>query len=797
MTAKVSFSGFLPTYLFFLVALFGISNNTDAQSDAYLEAQFQPRLGSETYFHSLMTKDGKKLIKLSSWVGSKGGKFPINIYDLNQFKLISQIVDTTSVYTAIALLKDSKRLYVQSYRNESFFKGSAWSSFWDIENLKKINELPLFYMNNFSVNNRGTKILISKRKEKTIVTSTLTDTILQFEQKGDVYFCKNDSNLLCREIWDNKLILRDVKNAAIIDMWTLQKPLKDFMEPLQLAPDTKHFIVGVYINDNEHALLYGVIENDKIKIISKWYTKKIGHHCLIAEDLQSCYIINSNTLSKYSLPNGDLIYEQDLFPFDKRFASLFTGIVNKEIADIISIKNGDYLFLTDNYNVSYIFSTKNRKVEAYMYTYGAKDYAFVTPDGRMEGTAGAIENLRWRSPGGAKIPLEATYDQMYTPNLMASIFAGTLEKSTVNLNDIMKFTPEIKISSPTSESKTTSSLLPIVCELKANGDEIDKVRIYVNDKLVSDETRGMKAIGNNVTYNVTLLPGVNSVKAIAITKNGYQSAAAEVTVNYSGTVAEARLFVIAIGIDKYKNPAYALNFAVADASSFAERIKTSGSGIFKSINIYSYLNEKAKRDSIIEGFNKIAAQAQPQDAFMLFYAGHGIMSEGSPETPKDFYLVLQNITQSYGNDEMLKNLGISAAELRELSKKITAQKQVIFIDACQSGAAVETFAMRGMAEERAILQLARSTGSYMIASTGTEQYATEFKELGHGVFTYAILQGLDCNADGLEKDKKITIKELEAYLNDKIQALTEKYHGTVQYPKSWSKGMDFPIAVCK
>jgi uncharacterized caspase-like protein len=337
----------------------------------------------------------------------------------------------------------------------------------------------------------------------------------------------------------------------------------------------------------------------------------------------------------------------------------------------------------------------------------------------------------------------------------------------------------------------------VTCNLIENGDEITQVRIYVNDKLVSDETRGFKAVGNTVTNKVTLLPGINSVKAIAITKNGYQSGAAEVQVTYSGAVAESRLFVLAIGINKYKNPAYNLNYAVADASAIIERIKGSGSSIFKSIVIYSYQDELARRDSILAAFGRIAKQAQPQDAFVLFYAGHGVMSEGTPEIPKDFYLALYSVTQLYGKDEILKAQGLSAVELRELSKKITAQKQVVFLDACQSGAAVETFAMRGAAEEKAILQLARSTGSYLIASTGSEQYATEFRELGHGVFTYTILEGLSCNADGLEKDKKVTIKELEAYLNDNIPLLTEKYHGTVQYPKSWSKGMDFPIVICK
>ena len=85
----------------------------------------------------------------------------------------------------------------------------------------------------------------------------------------------------------------------------------------------------------------------------------------------------------------------------------------------------------------------------------------------------------------------------------------------------------------------------------------------------------------------------------------------------------------------------------------------------------------------------------------------------------------------------------------------------------------------------------------LLKPTGSEHFASEFKELGYGVFTYALLQGLSCNADGTMKDKKVTIQELAAYLNDNIPALTEKYHGTVQYPKSWSKGMDFPISVCK
>jgi len=145
---------------------------------------------------------------------------------------------------------------------------------------------------------------------------------------------------------------------------------------------------------------------------------------------------------------------------------------------------------------------------------------------------------------------------------------------------------------------------------------------------------------------------------------------------------------------------------------------------------------------------------------------------------------------------MLAGKGISAAQLKAFCTSIKAQKQLVVLDACQSGGAVASFATRGASEERAIMQLARSAGTILLASTGTEQFATEFSALSHGVFTYALLKGLDGDADGGNpKDGKITVKELEAYLNDQVPELTKKYRGTAQYPNSYARGQDFPLGM--
>ena len=119
------------------------------------------------------------------------------------------------------------------------------------------------------------------------------------------------------------------------------------------------------------------------------------------------------------------------------------------------------------------------------------------------------------------------------------------------------------------------------------------------------------------------------------------------------------------------------------------------------------------------------------------------------------------------------------------------------MDACQSGGSVELLAARGAAEEKAIAQLSRSAGIHVMASAGSEQFATEFAELGHGLFTYLLIKALEGDADGAPKDGKVTIYELKSYLDDQVPEMTRKLKGKPQYPYTFSRGQDFPVVIDK
>jgi uncharacterized caspase-like protein len=252
------------------------------------------------------------------------------------------------------------------------------------------------------------------------------------------------------------------------------------------------------------------------------------------------------------------------------------------------------------------------------------------------------------------------------------------------------------------------------------------------------------------------------------------------------------LHMIVIGINKYKNPKYNLNYATADATSFKEIIEKGGTGLYNKTNIVFIGDEKATKEGIVSELEKIKLSASPKDVFIFYYAGHGVVNQN-----KDFYLVPNDVTQLYGADDALAQKGLSANQLQQFSKEIKAQKQLFILDACQSaGALDQVMASRGAAEEKAIAQLARATGTHWLTASGSEQFASEFQQLGHGTFTYVLLEALSGKADK-GGDKKITVKELDAYLQEVVPEMTAKYKGTPQYPASYGFGNDFPIGVVK
>ena len=456
-------------------------------------------------------------------------------------------------------------------------------------------------------------------------------------------------------------------------------------------------------------------------------------------------------------------------------------------------------------NINQIYSATQNEIIGYIFVDADGEYAVVSRDGRFDGTSASSEKLYWGArKSNKKTSLASTFERGFTPKLLRSLLYKDQLIEEIDIEEAIEEIPVIQVISLDGQqvkmedgmvrSSTTKKQVQLQVAATENKENLKQIKLFHNNKLVAVNEDPTSLI----TFDVTLsnaLGNENYLYVVGTSKSGIDTEKQKLIINYSGnTDAPPRLFLITVGINEYKNPRYNLNYAIADAEAFSSALSGDQSTLFSEVKHLSIRNADFTKSKIESVFAEVMSEAREQDLLVFYYAGHGVMSKGI-DAPAEFFLVPHDVTQIYGRDELLFQKALAASELKEISKNINAQKQLFILDACQSAAALDAIASRGILEEKAIAQLARSTGTFWITATGSEQFATEFETIGHGVFTYTLLEGLKGAADGANGDKKITVRELSAYVEERVPELAEKYQGTPQYPSSYSFGNDFPVMI--
>ena len=238
-------------------------------------------------------------------------------------------------------------------------------------------------------------------------------------------------------------------------------------------------------------------------------------------------------------------------------------------------------------------------------------------------------------------------------------------------------------------------------------------------------------------------------------------------------------WAVVIGVGRYASPDIpSLRYSVADAEAFAQLLIERGG--FKKENVL-LLTEKTERKPTLRDMKWalgtfLARSAKKEDLVVIFYAGHGapeIDPRGSEPDGLAKYLV-----PSDADPNDLYATALPMDELQIIFDRIEAERVVVFLDACYSGAAGgRTFASkrtRALRVDDVFLdRLARSRGRAIITASRASEVSLELPELGHGLFTHYLLQGLRGTAD-LDRDGVVTLQELYTYLE---QQVTQKSRG--------------------
>jgi hypothetical protein len=144
----------------------------------------------------------------------------------------------------------------------------------------------------------------------------------------------------------------------------------------------------------------------------------------------------------------------------------------------------------------------------------------------------------------------------------------------------------------------------------------------------------------------------------------------------------------------------------------------------------------------------------------VFYSGHGLPSDDG----KTLYLLPYNADRDF-----IDKTGISQQELIAMISATQPKSATLFIDSCYSG---QTRTGDALLPDARPLSLRSTVSSYppgfsVLSASAAQQISWSSAELGHGLFSYYLMKGLEGVAD-LDRDGEITFGEIQRYLVENV-----------------------------
>jgi caspase domain-containing protein len=232
-------------------------------------------------------------------------------------------------------------------------------------------------------------------------------------------------------------------------------------------------------------------------------------------------------------------------------------------------------------------------------------------------------------------------------------------------------------------------------------------------------------------------------------------------------------YAVIIGIGRYENPKIpALKYAVADAEAMYA-VLTGPAGFSK--DKVMLLTDRTERKPTLRNIkyalgNFLARAAQRDDMVIIYFAGHGAPEIDQRGVEQDG--LAKYLLSSDADPDDLFSTALPMDDLQTIFGRIEAERVVVFIDTCFSGAAGgRTFmSQRTRAvnvDDLFLDRLTRSKGRAIISASRPNELSIELAELGHGVFTYYLAEGLK-GAGDLNRDGIVTLQELYEYLESEV-----------------------------
>ncbi|MBW4597043.1 MAG: caspase family protein [Brasilonema angustatum HA4187-MV1] len=217
---------------------------------------------------------------------------------------------------------------------------------------------------------------------------------------------------------------------------------------------------------------------------------------------------------------------------------------------------------------------------------------------------------------------------------------------------------------------------------------------------------------------------------------------------------EAKLWILLVGVNEYQDQNLpSLRYPALDCQGLGEALSKATQGFpNKEVIVHHDFAAQSPTLQMIRGsLQKIVSQSKSQDTILLYFSGHGMLE---PNTQQSVLCLADT------HKDNLLGTGLGMQNLLHMLGASSANQQLLCLDTCHSGDlrllggnrggsardgdvpdtsfTPTTQVMMDALRQRA----AQSKGFCALLSCDQGQKSWEFPELGHGVFTYYLMQGI-------------------------------------------------------
>jgi WD40 repeat protein len=488
------------------------------------------------------------------------------------------------------------------------------------------------------------------------------------------------------------------------------------------------------------------------------------------------------------------------------------GTTPSTLATGIFDRSGKSLFLPMAGAGIKVYDTVTGRERATLTSFTDGEWLAITAEGYFNGLPRGPRDLAIES-GGRRLALERLFDPFFRPDVVIATLHGEETRPIAPLTlaeAVSSPPPTVSFTSVPGDADGTAAK---VCYQASGPGGIGEVRLYHNGKLIVSDGyyrdivktppiniplmamngsaihERMSQVWSNTTGNpmplvshekgnhfsdckeIDPVAGENELSLAAFNKGNTLQSPAVTTRFHAAKAPTPHLYILTIGINKYRERAVNLRFAAKDAASVRARLAERAAGLFSPAAVHHETldNERAGKAAIIKKINELSRIVNPHDSFVLYFAGHGVLLQDQ------YYL----LTHDYDGN-LAENTLLSSNELVDISKKIKALRQFVIIDSCHAGG---TDDIVGSLYEARLGVLARKMGVHLLTAAGSVQEALDGYGK-NGLFAHALLNGMGGSVTGVEDLVRRTL-ETSASLRDKT--------GVTQVPLFFPYGRDFPL----